>query len=128
MNKKKIKKNTLEFIQKKVTKKKAKEGIVEEGTLGKLKFQIFKRGVIHIFNEKETLLFKKDCELFEDEIDKLKLNSLREDESTQIPGSGDNDTLTFTCNKGDIEITLEKPEYGLVKKLKKLLIKGKKKK
>jgi len=102
--------------------KPAKKGqILDEGTLSKLKYRVFKRGNIHIFNSTETLLFKKDCELFEAEVDNLNLNVLKDGESKRIEGSGDNDTLIFSCVKGDIVISLEKRTYNMLSKLKKIL-------
>lgn len=101
--------------------------IVEEGTLNKLKFRVFKRGNIHIFNSAETLLFKKDCDIFEDEVDGLNLNALKDGESKRIEGCGDNDTLIFSCKDNDIVITLEKRSYKMLSKLKNILKrKGKK--
>lgn len=125
MNKKKV----LDFKPKrKITRKAKVEKVVDEGTLGELKYKVFTRGVIHISDKKDKHLFKKDCSLFEDLITELDLNSLKEDESKKIPGSGDNDTLVFTCVDGDVVISLEKPEFNMITKLKGLLNKGKKNK
>ena len=124
MNKKK---NVLDFKpKKKVSRKAKKENVIDEGTLGDLKYKIYSRGIIHIFDLK--CLFKKDCSAFEDALEELDLHALAEGESERIPGSGDNDTLIFTCENGDVIISLEKPEYGMISKLKKLLSKGKKSK
>lgn len=101
--------------------------VLDEGTLGKLKYRVFKRGVIHIFNTAETLLFKKDCETFENEVNKMELNKLKDDDTVNMEGSGDNDSLIFSCKKGDIEITLVKRQYGMLSKLKKILASGTKK-
>lgn len=104
--------------------------IIEEGSLSNLKYRVFKRGNIHIFNSArissggysaETLLFKKDCEIFEKEVDNLRLNELKDGESKRIEGCGDNDTIIFSCKKGDIEITLEKRAYSMLSKLKRIL-------
>ena len=72
------KKNIIEFQQKKVTRKDKKENVVDQGNLGDLKYKVFKRGVIHITDKKGSLTFKKDCELFEEAIDKLDISSLKE--------------------------------------------------
>lgn len=121
-------KKILEFKStKKSGTKIKKEQIIDEGTLSKLYYKVYKRGVIHIFNKSETMLFKKDCNLFEDELNKLDLNNLREGEDKKIEGSGDNDDLVFTCKNNDIEISLEIREYSMLSKLKNIL-KGKKKK
>jgi hypothetical protein len=104
--------------------------VIEQGSLGKLQFKVYKRGtgdVLHIFNKEETLNFKKDCSLFEDEIKKLNLDEMLDGESLSIKASGDNDTLVFTCAEDDIEISLERPSYPMVEKLRGIL-RGKNKK
>ncbi len=117
MNKKK---NVLEFKSKrKVSKKSREQNVVEEGKISGLTYKVFKRGVVHITDGK--LLFKKDCDLFEDAINELDLNSLKEDDVKKIPGSGDNDTLIFTCKDGDIVISLERPEFSMMAKLKSII-------
>ena len=121
-------KKILEFVPKNKTRKTpAKKDVEEEGKLGKLNYTVFKRGVIHLTNSSKTLLFKKDCELFETEIDKMNLNDLKDEDVRKMSGSGDNDNLLFTCVKGDLVMSLEKREYGLLKKLKGILKKGAKK-
>ena len=116
-------KKILKFQSKSGRKQKdlSKGQIVDEGSLGKLKYRVFKRGNVHIANMAETLLFKKDCDVFDSEVDQLNLNSLRDGESTKIEGSGENDTLVFVCIKGDIEISLEKRAYNMLTKLKNIL-------
>jgi len=99
--------------------------IIESGEIGDLNYAIYKRGVIHIFDKKNERLFKKDPDVFEQEITKLKLNELTEGQTVSIQGSGDNDDLVFKCLKGDIVISLEKKEYGMVNKLKQLISKAK---
>ncbi len=101
--------------------------ILDEGTLGKMKYRVFKRGVIHIFNNAETLLFKKSCDVFEKEVEDMDLNKLKDGDEIKMEGSGDNDTLIFTCKNNNIEITLEKPEYSMLTKLKKVLSGGRRK-
>jgi len=128
MRKSKKEPKIIPFTAQNVPEKNKKDGIIEEGTFSDLNYKIYNRGTIHIFDDKKKALFKKDCELFEEAIDKLNLNSLSEGEIRKIPGSGDNDTLIFTCEGGDIKISLEKPEYGAIIKLKKILKLGKKNK
>lgn len=118
-------KKILKFRSKSGGKRKdsPKGQIIDEGSLGKLKYRVFKRGNVHIFNKAETLLFKKDCDVFDSEVDELNLNSLKDGENTKIEGSGENDTLVFACIEGDIEISLEKRAYNMLTKLKNILTK-----
>lgn len=119
------KKNVLNFKpKKKVSRQEKKKNVLDEGKLGDLEYKIYSRGVIHIFDSDEKFLFKKDCVLFEETMNELNLNSLIEGNCRKITGSGDNDTLVFTCNNGDIIISLEKPEYEMISKLKEILLKG----
>jgi len=104
--------------------KKTQPDILETGCIGKLTYAIFKRGVIHISDDTKT--FKKDCDLFEDEIKKLKVDDLLENDTSRISGSGDNCDLVFTCTGDDIELSLEKKGYPTIRKLRDLLKKGKK--
>jgi hypothetical protein len=104
---------------------KLEEGVAETGNFGKLKYTVFKRGNLHIYDEKKNLTFKKDCGAFEDQIEDMNLDSLTEGESKTIKGCGDNDTLVFTCAEGDIKISLEKRKYSMLTKLRKLIKKGK---
>jgi len=131
MNKKKTTPKTkkiLKFVPKKESKKVNPDGIViEEGKLGELSYTVYKRGVIHLAEKSGKLLFKKDCELFEAEVDKMNLNDLKDGDVEKMEGSGDNDNLVFTCVKGDIVMSLESREYGLLTKLKGILKKGAKK-
>lgn len=128
MSKSKEKTEIIPFTFLGVSAKDKKEGIIEKGTISDVNYEVYSRGTIHIFDDKKNTLFKKDCELFEETIDKLNLNSLSEGDVRKIPGSGDNDTLIFTCENGDIKISLEKPEYGVITKLKKILNLNKKNK
>lgn len=105
---------------------KATAEIFEEGKLGSLDYQVFKRGVIHISNK--GLLFKKDIEVFEGEVTGLELNKLKDGEEKRIPGSGDNDDLVFTCKNGDIVPTLEAKQYSVMSKIKGIIFRGKKQK
>lgn len=106
----------------------ANEPIDEEGDIGKLKYKVFKRGVVHIIDETKGLIFKKDPDMFEDEVKKLNLNTLTEGDIATIKASGDNDDLVFECKNGDIEIRLERKAYSMVDRLKKILASAKKKK
>ena len=102
--------------------------ILEEGTLGQLQFQVYKRGtgdVIHIFTKDKAYNFKKDCIPFETEIKKLNLEAMKDGDHIEIKASGDNDTLVFSCDGDDVKIELEKPSYPMVEKLRNIL-RGKK--
>jgi len=121
MNKSKGK--VLDFIPAKV--KKIEKDIAEKGIIGNLNYTVFKRGNLHFEDKKKGLTFKKDCTAFEDEMEKLDLNELNEDQSKTIKGCGDNDNLVFTCKNGDIIVSLEKHEYSMLTKLKKIIHMGK---
>jgi hypothetical protein len=97
--------------------------IVDYGTLGDFDYEIYKRGVIRIFGKK--LEFKKDINLFENEIDKLDFGSMTEGSEIIIKGSGDNDHLVFKKVNGDIDIVLKKREFSAIETLRKVLSKGK---
>lgn len=96
--------------------------VIEQGNVGGLSYQIFKRGNIHIYDPADqSLMFKKDCDLFEEALKKLDLKSLKDGDSKSIPGSGDNDTLVFTCANGDIQMSLNKRSYGVIDMLDKVI-------
>ena len=110
--------------------------IVDHGDLGVyLKYEIYKRGVIHIFEDpfkkvpvldKRGLIFKKDITLFEKALEGLHFETLLEGCSHKIPGSGDNDDLVFEKTNGDINIYLKKKGFTAIETLKDILSKGKK--
>ena len=97
--------------------------IVDHGTLGKLDYEVYERGVIHIF-DKDGLRFKKDIYIFEDEIKKVNFEKLCDGEQNVINGSGDNDHLVFTKENGDIKISLKRREFEALGLLKSILTKG----
>lgn len=98
--------------------------IVDTGSIGDLKYDVYQRGSIHIFNQEKTLFFKKGCDSFEDALKELDLNNMAENQVKVIKGSGDNDNLVFTCKDGDITLSLEKRSYPMVDHLRSLLKKG----
>lgn len=104
----------------------AKEDIVDHGIIGKLSYEIYKRGVIHIFDKKLT--FKKNIEPFEDEIEQLDFDSLTEGQNLVMKGSGDNDNLVFTLKDGELEVSLSKRGFAVIDKLKDVLSKGRNRK
>lgn len=103
--------------------------IVDHGVLGDLNYEIYERGVIHIFNDNRpgpgTLRFKKDLYIFEDEIKKVDFNKMI-DVGYEIKGSGDNDHLVFSKENGEIKISLKKREFEIMDTLKNILNNGKK--
>ena len=104
--------------------KDSKDGkIVDHGTLAQLEYEVYDRGVIHIFDK--DLRFKKDIYIFEDEIKKIKFEKMGDGEIHAIQGSGDNDHLVFTKQNGDVQITLKSRDFEAVTLLKSILNKGK---
>jgi len=102
----------------------SKDGkIVDHGTLAQFDYEVYDRGVIHIFNM--DLRFKKDIYIFEDEIKKIKFEKMSDGETHIIQGSGDNDHLVFTKQNGDVQITLKSRDFEAVTLLKSILNKGK---
>jgi hypothetical protein len=105
--------------------------IIDQGTLGKLKYEIYKRGTIKITSDDNTLVFKKDINIFENEVRGLNFDSMLNTPSSVNPqiikGSGDNDHLVFSKVNGDIEISLKKREFSSIETLHNIIAKGKKK-
>ena len=124
--KKKKKNNVIGFVSK--GQKKDGESALDHGKIGSLDYELHARGSIHII-DKNNNRFKKDPILFEEALDNLDLDSIRDGEETLIEGSGDNPNLIFTKKDGDIKLSLRKKEYGTISKLRNLLrrAKGKKK-
>jgi hypothetical protein len=105
--------------------KKSNDGkIIDHGTLGNLEYEIYERGVIHIFESSSSPLFKKDIYVFEDEIRGIDFDLLPEGEDHIIKGSGDNDHIVFTKENGDIKISLKHREFEALALLKSILTKG----
>ena len=98
--------------------------VIDSGKINDLAYEVYQRGCIHIYTEDKSLIFKKDCDLFENEILNLDLNNLTTGQVKIIKGSGDNDNLVFTCKDGDIKVTLEKRNYKMVEKLRTILGQG----
>lgn len=104
--------------------KKSNDGkIIDHGTLGKLKYEIYERGVIHITNGK--LIFHKDKDIFEDEINEIDFDELLNKKEHRINGSGESDHLVFTYKDGDVNIGIKKRDFDAIEKLKKILSGGK---
>ena len=106
--------------------KKSDDGkIVDHGTLSDLEYEIYERGVIHIFDK--DLRFKKDIHAFEDEVKGHDFQVMQEGDCFTIFGSGDNDHLTFTRENGDFKISLKKRNFEAIGLLQSILKKGKQK-
>jgi len=115
-------KKVIPFNIKSKGSKKSKDGkILEHGTIGKLKYEIYARGVIHITSGK--LIFHKDKDIFEDEINEMDFDELVTKKEHRINGSGASDHLVFTYDdkNADIKIGLKKRDFGTIEKLKKIL-------
>ena len=100
-------------------KTKNKENIVDHGQIGELNYEVYARGVLHIFDKK--LKFKKDCAMFDVELDKLDFEKLKESQEYLITGSGDNDDLAFKKENGDIKLILKAKEFEIITKLKNII-------
>jgi len=102
--------------------------VVEYGTVGidphALDWEIHSVGTIHILNGKGQQ-FKKDCDKFEEELDKVPLDLLPGNKHV-IRGSGDNDDLVIENVDGDYRLSLTRRGIAVVEKLKELVGKARK--
>lgn len=99
--------------------------IVESGTIGEkpaLKWDVHKYGTIHIHDK--GLTFKKDCDLFEEELDKVPVD-LKPGDRHVIKASGDNDDLIIENVDGEYRLSLTKRGCAVVEKLRQLVNKAK---
>ena len=109
---------------------KNKSGITDSGEFGNLKFEVYdKWHTIHLIEKdsKKDIVFKKDCDAFEDEFEDIDFDSMSEGDATKIEGSGDNADLIITVKDGDIEMHLERKEMPTLKRFKNLLTAAKEK-
>ena len=97
--------------------------VVDHGKIGTLEYQMMQRGVVHITDGQLT--FKKDPDLFEDEIDKIDFDKMKDGDEKIVEGSGDNPNLVFRCRGDDIKLMLRKKEFKTITMLRKLLSKAK---
>jgi len=98
--------------------------IVERGTIGdggSLHWEVFSIGTIHI--DDGPLTFKKDCDLFEDELNTVP-DDLSDGEEHVIPGSGDNDDLVISCIQGKYLLSVRKRGLGIISKLREVISKA----
>lgn len=128
MTAKKRSKKTLSFVSKGQTgSTKDPDGLVaDHGKIGNLNYKVYTRGVIHITDGKLT--FKKDPDLFEEELENIDFDAMLDGDEHVIEGSGDNDNLAMSIKDGDLVLSLRKKEFGIVQKLRKLICDGKKNK
>jgi len=122
MRKKKT--NLIQFISLGENEKEDKS-IIDHGKIDDLNYEVYTRGSVHII-DKKGLIFKKDPLLFEEAIDQLDLDSLKDGKEAIIEAAGDNPDLIFKKIDGDIKLSLRKKEYGTINKLKNVLKKAKK--
>ena len=97
--------------------------VLDHGKIGNLDYEMYQRGVLHIFDDK--LRFKKDPDVFEDEVDKINFDNMQHGDEHVIEGSGDNPNLVFVCRGDDIKLQLRKKEFKTITMLRKLLGKAK---
>lgn len=99
--------------------------IVEEGTIGSLKYEVHQRNssfaVVHIFNSKRTMIFKKDASIFEDMLQAMKFSEMVEGDVLVMKGSGDNDDLVFTFENGELSVSLKRRGFSVLEKLQDIL-------
>jgi len=101
----------------------SKDGrIVDHGDLGDLKYEVYTRNVIHIFDEK--LMFHKDIVAFENEIEKIDFQKMTDGECVTVKGAGDTDNLVFRCADGIVKIELTHRGFDALDKLKSILRKS----
>jgi hypothetical protein len=114
----------LEF-KSKGPKRDSKDGdIVDHGQLGDLDYEVYSRGVIHIF-DKNDHMFHKGIDTFEEEIAKNNFSKMSDGESFLVKGSGDTDNLIFLSKEGEIRIELSKKGFDVLEKLKGILRRNK---
>ena len=116
-----MKNKLLSFVGGKKAPGGRKEKIIEEKNIGNLKLIIMEHGVIHVFDDKKDLLFKKNADSFEDEIEKIDFTKMAVGDKVQLDGSGDNDHLVFERTEEDVKIYLKKRGFESIEKLKELL-------
>jgi len=115
------------FLSKKKTEKDEEGGIVvDKGQLDNLEYRVYSRGVIHILDGQGNV-FKKDPDIFEDELNKAlaDIRKLEKGKRIVISGSGDNDNLIFESSSGKVSIKLESKKLNIIEKLKNIIGIGK---
>lgn len=125
---KKTEKKMIPFVSKGKGTATPQDGtIADHGKIGSLSYEVYTRGVLHIKDNK-GLVFKKDPEIFEEELEKIDFGKVSEGQELVIVGSGDNDDLILTVKDDEIQLSLRKKEFSIVRKLRDLISLGKKNK
>jgi hypothetical protein len=100
--------------------------LTDSGKFGDLSFEVYdKWQTIHLIEK--NMVFKKDCEIFEDQFDEIDFELMKEGETAKIEGSGDNADLIITIKEGDAALHLENKKLPGIRRLKNLLSKSKEK-
>jgi len=97
--------------------------VVESGTIGDkspLKWEVYTYGTIHIYDPDNGLVFKKDCDLFEEAL-KVVPTSLKPGEKHVIKASGDNADLVIENVDGEYKLSLTRRGLAVVEKLQSLV-------
>lgn len=101
--------------------------IIERGTIGTepndLNWEVYSFGTIHITDGK--MRFKKDCDLFEQSLDKVPLD-LKPGDRHVIKASGDNDDLIVENIGGEYRLSLTRRGIAVVERLRELIDKARK--
>jgi hypothetical protein len=98
---------------------KKEKGLIDSGTIGGLKYKLFDRGNIHIYDNKSC--FKKDCSALKAALYSYNYDKMAEGEHFEIPGAGDTDSLFVCKEKGIIKLKLRGSVPEIIKQLKKIL-------
>jgi hypothetical protein len=80
------------------------KGLLEEGTIGDLKYKLFDRGNIQITDG--VNIFRKDCTAFKGSLAGRDYEKLKNGDSFEISGAGDTDPLIIFREKDEIKIRL----------------------
>jgi hypothetical protein len=113
-----------------VPKSKRKLGITDSGEFGNLKFEIYdKWRTIHLIEEgtKRNKVFKKDCDLFEEQFEDIDFDDMSDGDTAKVEGSGDNADLIITVKDGEIVMHLESKDIPTLRRFKNLLSAAKEK-
>jgi hypothetical protein len=103
-----------------LNKKEAVEkGLIEEGTIGDLKYKLFDRGNIHLTDG--VNIFRKDCMAFKAALSGLDYEKIKEGSSHEIPGAGDTDPLVIYKENGDFKLRLGGKVPQVIVKLREIL-------